>query len=72
MSTKIDTTPREETAEEFLARGGQIQRIEHYPDPEGRVLFRGERERQRQFGSRFSCPRRSSQDFRFEAGSKWR
>jgi len=35
--------------EEFLARGGQIERIEHYPDPEGRVLLRGQRERQQQF-----------------------
>ena len=49
MLTKIDTIPREETAEEFLARGGRIKRIEHYPDPEGRVLRRGQRERQRQF-----------------------
>ena len=54
MSTKIGTIPREETAEEFLARGGRIQRIEHYPDPEGRVLLRGQRERQRQSGSPFS------------------
>jgi hypothetical protein len=53
MSTKIDTTSREETVEEFLARGCRIQRIEHYPDPEGRVLFRGQRERQRQFNPRF-------------------
>lgn len=58
MATKIDTTPREETAEEFLARGGHIQRIEHYPDPEGRVLLRGQRERQRQFGSLLSRPDR--------------
>ena len=46
MSSKIDAIPREETAEEFLARGGRIKRIEHYPDPEGRVLLRGQRERQ--------------------------
>jgi hypothetical protein len=40
---------RVETVEEFLARGGRIERIEHYPDPEGRVLLRGQRERQQQF-----------------------
>jgi len=40
---------RVETVDEFLARGGRIERIEHYPDPEGRVLLRGHRERQQQF-----------------------
>lgn len=45
-------SPRVETVEEFLARGGRIERIEHYPDPEGRVLFRGQRERQQQFALR--------------------
>jgi hypothetical protein len=33
-----------ETVEEFLARGGRIERIEDHPDPEGRVLRRGSRE----------------------------
>jgi hypothetical protein len=56
MPTKIGTTPREETAQEFLARGCHIQRIEHYPDPEGRVLLRGQRERHRQLDRRFSRP----------------
>jgi hypothetical protein len=32
-----------ETVEQFLARGGRIERIEEYPDPEGRVLRRGQR-----------------------------
>jgi hypothetical protein len=40
-----------ETVDEFLARGGRVERIEGHPDPEGRVLLRGQRERQRQFGS---------------------
>ena len=31
----------EETVEEFLARGGRVERIEGCPDPEGRVLRRG-------------------------------
>jgi hypothetical protein len=44
--------PRVETVEEFLARGGRIERIEDHPDPEGRVLLRGQRERQQQFLSR--------------------
>src|SRR5262245_42861408 len=35
----------EETVEEFLARGGRIERIEGCPDPEGRVLRRGWRDR---------------------------
>jgi hypothetical protein len=48
MSTKIDTNPREETVEEFLARGGRVERIEDHPLPDGRVLLRGQRERQQQ------------------------
>jgi hypothetical protein len=32
----------EETVEQFLARGGRIQRIEDHPDPDGRVLLRGQ------------------------------
>jgi hypothetical protein len=35
----------EETVEEFLARGGRVERIEGCPDPEGRVLRRGWRDR---------------------------
>jgi hypothetical protein len=34
--------PAEETVEQFLARGGRIQRIEDHPDPDGRVLLRGQ------------------------------
>jgi hypothetical protein len=48
LLTKAETTRREETVDEFLARGGRIERVEHYPDPEGRVLRRGQREHQRQ------------------------
>lgn len=33
-----------ETIEEFLARGGRIERIEAHPDPEGRVVRRGSRD----------------------------
>ena len=36
---------REETVEEFLARVGRVERIEGCPDPEGRVLRRGWRDR---------------------------
>jgi hypothetical protein len=32
-----------ETIEEFLARGGRIERIEDHPGPEGRVLRRDAR-----------------------------
>jgi len=32
-----------ETVEQFMARGGRIERIEEHPDPEGRVLRRGQR-----------------------------
>ena len=47
---KTETERREETVEEFLARGGRIERLEHHPDPEGRVLLRGHREHhKRQF-----------------------
>jgi hypothetical protein len=46
---KTETTRREETIEEFLARGGRIERIERYPGPDGRVLRRGHRERQGKF-----------------------
>ena len=48
LMTNTETTRREETVDEFLARGGRIERVEHYPDPEGRVLLRGQREHQRQ------------------------
>jgi hypothetical protein len=49
-ATKVEiTTEREksraETIEQFLSRGGRIERIEAYPDPEGRVLLRGARNR---------------------------
>jgi hypothetical protein len=47
LSTKIATAPREETVDEFLARGGRVERIEQYPDPDGRVLLRGWRERRK-------------------------
>lgn len=43
-----EKTAREETVDEFLARGGRIERVEHYPDPEGRVLRRSQCEHQRQ------------------------
>jgi hypothetical protein len=56
MSTKIDTSPREETVEEFLARGGRVERIEAHPDPDGRVLLRGQRERQQQCAPRLFNP----------------
>jgi hypothetical protein len=46
MASKIAATPREETVEEFLARGGHIERIEQYPEADGRVLLRGQRGRQ--------------------------
>jgi hypothetical protein len=36
-------TTETETLEQFLARGGRIERIEEHPDPEGRVLRRGQR-----------------------------
>jgi hypothetical protein len=36
-------TTETETVEQFLARGGRIERIEEHPDPEGRVLRRGQR-----------------------------
>jgi hypothetical protein len=48
-SSLVNGTPRRremsriETVEEFLARGGRIERIDSYPDPEGRVLRRGAR-----------------------------
>lgn len=54
LLTKTETTRREETVDEFLARGGRIERIEHYPAPEGRVLLRGQREHQRQSNPGFS------------------
>jgi hypothetical protein len=48
FSTKIPLNTQSkahaETVEEFLARGGQIDRIEAHPDPEGRVLLRGWRQ----------------------------
>jgi hypothetical protein len=56
LSNKTATAPRKETVDEFLARGGRIERIEHYPDPDGRVLLRGQRGRQQQFNPRFSPP----------------
>ena len=53
MSTKIDTSSREETVEELLARGGRrIERIEDHPLPDGHVLLRGQCERQQQFAQR--------------------
>jgi hypothetical protein len=36
-------TIESETVEQFLARGGRIERVEERPDPEGRVLRRGQR-----------------------------
>jgi|HubBroStandDraft_6_1064221.scaffolds.fasta_scaffold1516021_1 hypothetical protein len=36
-------TQQTETVEQFLARGGKVERIEDHPDPEGRVLRRGQR-----------------------------
>jgi len=36
-------TTETETVEQFLARGGRIERVEEHPDPEGRVLRRGQR-----------------------------
>jgi hypothetical protein len=42
---KAEPAAHEETVEEFLARGGRIERIEGCPDPEGRVLRRGWRDR---------------------------
>jgi hypothetical protein len=51
MASKIAATPREETVEEFLARGGHIERIEQYPEADGRVLLRGQRERPQRFAS---------------------
>jgi hypothetical protein len=53
MASKIAATPWEETVEEFLARGGQI---EAHPDPDGRVLLRGQCERQQQFTPRLFNP----------------
>jgi hypothetical protein len=45
FSTKVPLKPQSEThgetVEEFLARGGRIERIEDHPDPKGRVLLRG-------------------------------
>ena len=41
LGTQQMTEP--ETVEQFLARGGRIERIEEHPDPEGRVLRRGQR-----------------------------
>ena len=32
-----------ETVEQFLARGGRVERIEEHPDPECRVLRGGQR-----------------------------
>lgn len=49
LATKVTATVqrekcRAETIEEFLARGGRIERIEAHPDPEGRVVRRGSRD----------------------------
>ena len=41
----VPRAAHEETVEEFLARGGRVERIEGCPDPEGRVLRRGWRDR---------------------------
>ena len=54
--SNIAATSREETVEEFLARGGRIERIEAYPDPDGRVLLRSQRERQQQSAPRLFNP----------------
>jgi len=47
---KVRRETRAETVEGFLTRGGRIERIEAHPNPEGRVLLRGQGEHQRQFG----------------------
>jgi len=58
------TTQREkcraETIQEFLARGGRIERIEAHPDPEGRVLLRGSRDSRLQFSARLAVSARRS------------
>jgi len=36
-------TQQSETVEQFLARGGKVERVEEHPDPDGRVLRRGQR-----------------------------
>jgi hypothetical protein len=51
MTTSRETH-RMETIEEFLARGGRVERIEAHPDPEGRVLRRGARDPRLQFSAR--------------------
>jgi hypothetical protein len=57
MAAKIAATSREETVEEFLARGGRIERIDAHPDPDRRVLLRGQREGQQRFVPRlFNSP----------------
>jgi hypothetical protein len=56
MASKIAATPREETVEQFRARGGHIERIEHYPEADGRVLLRGQRENQQRFVPRLFNP----------------
>jgi hypothetical protein len=45
QSSRLGTrqTTETETVEQFMARGGRIERIEEHPDPEGRVLRRGQR-----------------------------
>ena len=52
MASKIARAPSEETVEEFLARGGRVERIEAYPDPDGRVR----RENQQRFVPRLFNP----------------
>ena len=49
-----------ETLEEFLARGGRIERIEDHPNPEGRVLRRGSRNPHFRFFATPTCPARRS------------
>ncbi len=39
-SVRRPPRPTTETVEEFLARGGRIEKITDYPDPEGRVMRR--------------------------------
>lgn len=64
-ATKVAVTAQREkcpaeTIQEFLARGGRIERIEAHPDPEGRVLPRGSRDPRLQFSTRLAAPPRRS------------
>jgi hypothetical protein len=51
---------RAETIEEFLARGGQIERVEDHPNPEGRVMRRGARNLRPEVLARPALPQRRS------------